>query len=90
MKSTSEKQLLTVLSKTLNHAIDSSITTPKATVETSAKIVETSAKTDEKLTPTNASPIQTTEKNQYRVSYLMVPNVNFNQTCDKLCNLKLG
>ena len=83
LKSTSEKQLLTVLSKTLNHAIDSSITTPKATVETSAKTVETT-------TPTNTSPIQTIEKNQYRVSYLMVPNVNFNQTCDKLCNLKLG
>lgn len=83
LKSTSEKQLLTVLSKTLNHAIDSSITTPKATVETSAKTVETT-------TPTNTSPIQTTDKNQYRVSYLMVPNVNFNKTCDKVCDIKLG
>ena len=83
MNSTSENQLLKVLNQTLNHAIDSSTTTAKATVETSAK-------TDDKLTPTNASPIQTTEKNQYRVRYLMVPNVNFNKTCDKVCDIKLG
>ena len=83
MEFTSKNRLLKNFKSNFNLAIDSSTTTAKATVETSAK-------TDDKLTPTNASPIQTTEKNQYRVRYLMVPNVNFNKTCDKVCDIKLG
>jgi len=38
----------------------------------------------------NTSFIQTSKEHQYHVNYLMVPNVTFNKSCDRLCKVKIG